>query len=190
MSDPLLIVITNVVTVFVTSGGFLAWLRLGPERRKITLDAAQIAASIQTNVLKDINEDRDRQSDMMGQLRLELASRDEENMECRKRLHELQETVGVLQRELERQGRLVERQSRMTVLVRQKSHLMANHLGNLRVHIDNLLCAMCDAGVEITPDMRPEDISRNYQAEMNKIQQLENDLIEEAIMEISETPDS
>ncbi len=81
------------------SGGIYALMRVGPERRKTSTE-------IHSSVLEDLSKAYERTTDELGQLRMEMMTREMETEECRKKVHELQVSITFLQRDLDRHGRL------------------------------------------------------------------------------------
>ena len=139
MSETLLIALIatgcSLVTALFTASGVIAWFTVGPQRRKITIDAAQGAILIQSSVLKDIHEDYDRLGDELGQVKMEAMAREKENEDCREKIRELERSVAFLHIDLDRHGRMAE-------LARRKSHTAIHALGNYELHIDSLLDEM------------------------------------------------
>src|SRR5258705_1491118 len=75
------------------SGGLYAWLKLGPERRKITIEAARDAVVIHGEVLEDIREDQKQLREELGQVKMESLSREREHGQCEKKIAELERSI-------------------------------------------------------------------------------------------------
>lgn len=180
MTLPIIIAIIGVVTTFlgtaIGTGGMYAWFKLGPERKKITVEVAHEAVVIHSSVLKDIKEDYDRVSNELGLLKMEIISLEKENEDCRKRVQALESSVIFLQRDLDRHGRMAE-------MSRRKAHLAANTLGLYELHVEQQLEEMRGHGIVITSEMRTQKLRAAYQAEMNKLDELESTVTEQAIKE-------
>lgn len=167
-------ILIAIATLVLGSGGVLAWFKLGPERKRIVIEAAEGAVILQSNVLKDIQTSYDNLNDELAQLKMDNIMVEEEKERCQAQIARLQTSVEFMQRDLDRHGRMAE-------LARRKSHLAVHTLGNYELHVGLLLDEMRKARLEITPDMRPQHIRSAFQQEMDKLEVMESLVTEEAM---------
>lgn len=173
MDTTQLLAIAAVVGPFISGGVVTAWFKLGPERRKLTIETAEGAVLVHSNVLKDLKSDYDRLGSELGQVKMEGMEQEKENEECRRKILRLETSIMLLQQQSNIQGRTVE-------LARRRSHAAINALGSYELHIDGLLDVMREKRIDITPAMRPRILREAFQAEMQKIDEWENLTLEQA----------
>ena len=98
-----------------------------------------------------------------------------ENMELSGQVQELRADLVACQHE-------VKTAQRQAWLARRHAHLARHAIGNYELHIDILLDEMRQAGMRITPLMRPRKIREQFQMEMEKLEKLEGVVTQEAII--------
>jgi hypothetical protein len=154
------------------AGGLYAWFKLGPERNKLRIDAARVETTIHSSLLRDAGNENTRLSGELTQERMQLAALGHECDECHKTVASLQATFATLRVEFARNARMSE-------LSRAKAHLALNGLGNYELLIARLLDILRDNDVPISPEMRPNRLRANLQAELNKLEELEVEAIQQ-----------
>lgn len=188
-TESLLVVVIGAIATILGSllGGGTVYgiLKLGPERKKLTvesdkisIDIAEAALSVSQGVLKSVKDDYDRLADDLAVLKMQSIARERENEDCQQRIQELQNSVSFLQRQLEHHGRVAQ-------LARRKAHLAIHTMGYYEIHVDNILDVIRklhpgNVPVTITEEMRTHQIREAFQREMAKLEYLETKDIEQA----------
>lgn len=164
------------------AGGVAALFKLKAEKGQITVSAAQGAVIVHSTVLKDIKEDYDRLAEELAQVRMENVEIRKENVTCQRIMGELRVSIALLHVTLDRQGRLSE-------LARRKSHVAVHALGGYELLIDEIFNEMRRGNLSIRDELRPHKLRAAFQAEMDKLEELEAQIIEQAVKaEPPETP--
>ncbi len=153
------------------AGGLYAWFKLGPERGKLKAEAAHVASGMHSSLLRDAENEHNRLSNELMQVRMEVSALEHQHDECRRVVAGLQATIATLRVEFARHARMAE-------LSRAKAHLANNALGNYELHIAMLLDILRDNSIPINPDMRPHKLRSNLQVEMNKLEELEIETVQ------------
>ncbi len=161
--------IASLLGALLGTGGLYAYFKLGPERRQIVIETAH-------EVMEILREDYNRVSDELTQVKMESVVLEKQHAECRKEIGELQASVRFLQRDLDRHGRMAE-------LARRRAHVAVHAIGAYELLIDELLAKMRDSKIAITPIMRPTKIRTALQAEMDKLEDIESTVTEQAVKE-------
>lgn len=171
---PIWIALIGLVGAALGAGGVSAFFKLGPERGQITVTAAQGAVVIHQNVLKDLNDRYDQLSDELAQMKMENMTLEQHHQQCRSQIGELQSSVLYLQKEQDRN-------SRLTLLARRKTHLAVHTIGAYDLLIENIFDDMREHKVPIKPELRPIAIRQAFQTKMEEIEELEARVMEEVV---------
>lgn len=172
--SPALLAAISLVSAVGGAGGIAALFKLKAEKGQITVSAAQGAVIVHSTVLKDIKQDYDRLAEELAQVRMEGVTREQEHETCKRKIAELQLSVTFLQRDLDRHGRLSE-------LARRKSHVAIHAIGGYELLIDEILSEMRRNNVPIPAELRPYNLRAAFQAEMDKLEELEATITEQAM---------
>jgi hypothetical protein len=184
MSDGIVIAaISTAVGIFGT-GGIVAYFKFRNQKGsgQFVVDAAKGAVIVHTGVLKDISDQYERQGEEIQQLRMELATIEEQHNKCQVSLLDVQLSVRYMRRDLDRHGRASE-------ICRRKCHVAVNVVQGFELLIENIFDEMRKHNVPITDDLRPTNMKRAYREEMNKLDELEASLLERMLTESSPPSD-
>lgn len=164
--DPLTLLV-GLAGTLLGSGGVYALLKVGPERRKTD-------AEVHTSLLRDSHTAYQQLSEELAHAKMINISLEKENEDCRDKVVQLQRTLRMIEEEINRHGRMSE-------LARRKAHIAINALGGYELHIEHLLDRLRDEKIQLTPLDRPTRLRQAFQAEMNKLEELESIATAQAI---------
>ena len=174
ISEPILIGVIGLAGIALGSGGLYAWFKLGPERRKLSVD-------INSSLLRDAQAAYQQLSDELSQTKMSNIMLENECDNCRDKVFQLEHVIQTLQEELSRHGRMAE-------LARRRAHLAINTLGNYELHIELLLDRMRAENIMLNALDRPLKLRREFQAKMNELEKLESMAMTQALAEYREIP--
>lgn len=174
--------VLTIISVLFGTGGIVSLFKVRAEKGHILTQSTKEIVEASSAVRKDLREDYDRLSDELAEVRMSNISLEKEHDACTKKIFELQASVNFLQRDLDRHGRMAE-------LARRKSHVALHAIGGYELLIDDILVEMRNNNVPIPPTLRPHKLRQALQAEMDKIDELESVVVEQAVKaESPETP--
>lgn len=178
ISDALTGLIGTIIGAIIGSlfgaGGVYAWLKVGPERRKLIADAEKVIVDTAHSVLQDVRDDYSRLSDEIAQVKLENISHEKKHEDCQKEVRDLQATVKILQQDLHRHGRL-------STIARRKAHLAIHSIGGYEILIEQIFEQMREHSIPITSNLRPIVLRLAFQKEMQSLENLEAEIINETV---------
>ena len=164
----------SLVSALLGSGGIYAILKSGPERRKIVVSTSQDAFIIQSGVLKDLKAQYDSVSEELSLLKMENVEIKSQHADCRSEIVDLRTSTVLMQRDLDRHGK-------MTFISRRKTHLAVHTLGNYELLIEQIFDDLRETPMPIRPEWRPTSVRSKFQEEMDKLEEMEAKLLEQTI---------
>ena len=100
--------IISILGLLLGGGGIGGWLTFRYTRRKERAEADMVVQDVYQQLINDVKADRDEQRAYIGELKEDRKHLREERDELRERIDKTDETVRQLQREVARNGRMVE----------------------------------------------------------------------------------
>lgn len=176
-----LAVVLSAATLLFGSGGVYAWFKLGAEKGQITVNAAQGAVIVHAGVLKDLQEQYERVTDELAQLRMETVALETQHEKCRELTHELQLSITFMHRDLDRHGRMAE-------LARRKSHTAINAMASYELLIDQLHNKLTENNILVPIELKSYDLRKSLRDEMNRLEDMESMITEQVVKKESPPP--
>lgn len=174
----------TVISALFGTGGFVALFKVRAEKGHILTQSTKEIIEASSAVRKDLREDYDRLAEELAQVRMANIALEEENAGCAQKIFELQASVNFMQRDLDRHGRMAE-------LARRKSTVALHSIAGYELLVDDILNEMRRNNIPIPADLRPHKLRLALQAEMDRLDELEAMVVEQAVKaEPPETPDA
>lgn len=144
-----------------TGGAIGYWFKAGPERKKITVDVADVANAIQGKVLDDLNEAYQNAKDETSQLKMQNMALEQHIEDCQKQVHEARMAATFAQR--------------FEKLARSRAHLAGRTLGAYELHFDTVLEELKKHHkIVITPIMGTHKLREAYYTELSRLEEAES----------------
>lgn len=166
----LIAALSTIIGALIGTGGIYAWLKVGPERKKLTVD-------INSSLLRDAQAAYQQLSDELNQVKMANIMLENEGDGYRDRIFQLEHVVKTLQEDIGRHGHRAE-------LAMRRAHIALHALGGYEMHIEYLLDRMRAEDITLTALDRPIKLRRELQAKMNEVEALESARTTEALARI------